>query len=205
MLHLTSKLQPLLTELNLIDIFTSKPSHQHIDIDVDEILKLPQEKRFRKIVEALRMIVADAFAIELLGTDEKTLLVDLGIDSMKAMSLINNIYLYLSCKIPVIAVLDPDANIDKIAEIIVQEFAVSFDACGMVPVDKILDGESTVRIAWDVVFQEQEFESSNKALVHTIETMQPEHEFDRRFRDARFPKDPGVKLTNKSVVFEEEY
>ncbi|XP_071126503.1 mycocerosic acid synthase-like [Mytilus edulis] len=272
MLHLTSKLQPLLTELNLIDIFTSKPSHQHIDIDVDEILKLPQEKRFRKIVEALRMIVADAFAIELLGTDEKTLLVDLGIDSMKAMSLINNIYLYLSCKIPVIAVLDPDANIDKIAEIIVQEFAVSFDACGMVPVDKILgmknyfreryidlnfiekemydcqtrsptnynylqvkvailnestdlktiqqaffklktvyefldsiyiqDGESTVRIAWDVVFQEQEFESSNKALVHTIETMQPEHEFDRRFRDARFPKDPGVKLTNKSVVFE---
>ncbi|XP_071169490.1 probable polyketide synthase 1 [Mytilus edulis] len=124
MKHLHSKIQPLLTELNLKDIFTSKQGNK-INVDVDEILKLPEEKRYAKTVEALGEIVADAFAIELTDINEMTFFVDLGIDSMKGMSLINNIYTYFICKIPIVAVLEQDANINTIARIIVKQMEVA--------------------------------------------------------------------------------
>lgn len=137
MIHLTSKLLPILTELNLLDIFTSKQNNK-INIDIEEIMRLSEEKRQAKIIDALKMIVADAFVIELSSTDETTSFVNLGIDSMKGMSLINNIYEYLSCRIPVIAVLEQDANIESIAKLILQQFAVSSEVSGIVPVDKLL-------------------------------------------------------------------
>ncbi|XP_052069058.1 uncharacterized protein LOC127708261 [Mytilus californianus] len=144
MIHLTSKLLPILTELNLLDIFTAKPINK-INIDIEEIMRLPEEKRHAKIIDALKMIVADAFAIELSSTDEITTFVNLGIDSMKGMSLINNIYEYLSCRIPVIAVLEQEANIESIAKLILQQFAVSSEVSGIVPVDKLRKVKSELK------------------------------------------------------------
>lgn len=123
MLHLTSRLHPILEDLNLLD--TTKIKQNKISyiqfVESEELQTLSTSKKQTKVLETVSQIAADACAVDLSMIKPNTTLVSLGIDSMKGMSFINSVYKYTSCKIPVIAILEEDATIEKIAELIFKQ------------------------------------------------------------------------------------
>jgi acyl carrier protein len=81
-----------------------------------------------KINEIVVLIAADLFSVEVPMIQTTTQFTELGIDSMTGMALINTIYEHLSCKIPIIAVLSEEANIESISTLILHQMSVSSDA-----------------------------------------------------------------------------
>jgi acyl carrier protein len=144
MVHISSKLQPILLELNFMTIFTVKQGTKVI-VDLEELQKLPKDKLYVKINEIVVLIAADLFAVEVPMIQTTTQFTKLGIDSMTGMALINTIYEHLSCKIPIIAVLSEEASIESISMLIIQQMSVSSDVTGMVPVDKMLHLKSEIK------------------------------------------------------------
>ncbi|VDI80301.1 Hypothetical predicted protein [Mytilus galloprovincialis] len=126
MLHLTARLQTILEDLNLIDstvIKQSKISYIKFS-ETDELLTLSTGKKQTKVLETVSQIAADACAVDLSMIQPKTTLLSLGIDSMKGMSFINNVYKYISCKISIIAILEGEATIESISDLIFQQIQI---------------------------------------------------------------------------------
>jgi NAD(P)-dependent dehydrogenase (short-subunit alcohol dehydrogenase family)/acyl carrier protein len=144
MIHISSKLQPILLELNLMTIFTAEQGTKII-VDLKELQKLSKDKLYVKINEIVVLIAADLFALEVPMIQTTTPFTKLGIDSMTGMAFINTIYEHLSCKIPIMAVLSDEANIESISSLILQQMSVSSDVTGMVPVYKMLHLKSEIK------------------------------------------------------------
>ncbi|CAC5403639.1 unnamed protein product [Mytilus coruscus] len=120
MIHLTSRLHPILEDLNLLDttiIKQNKISYIHF-VKSEELQTLSTRQKQTKVLKTVSQIAADTCTIELSIIQPKTTLSSLGIDSMKGMSFINSVYKYTSCKIPVITILEEDATIESIADLI---------------------------------------------------------------------------------------
>ncbi|CAC5378732.1 unnamed protein product [Mytilus coruscus] len=123
MLHLTSRLRPVLEDLNLLNttIIKQKKISYIKFVESEELQTLSTRQKQTKVLKTVSQIAADACAIELSIIQPKTTLSSLGIDSMKGMSFINSVYKYTSCKIPVIAILEEDATIESIADLIFKQ------------------------------------------------------------------------------------
>ncbi|CAC5391511.1 unnamed protein product [Mytilus coruscus] len=126
MYHLTSRLQTILEDLNLIDTTVIKQSKiSYIKLsETEELQTLSTRKKRTKVLETVSQIAADACAVDLSIIQSKTTLSSLGIDSMKGMSFINNVYKYISCKISIIAILEEDATIESISDLIIKQIEI---------------------------------------------------------------------------------
>ena len=79
---------------------------------------MAENERKTKILELVSNIAADVCAVDLSLIQSGTTLLSLGIDSMKGMAFINSVYDHISCKIPVLAVLEEDSTIQSISDLI---------------------------------------------------------------------------------------
>lgn len=75
-------------------------------------------------MRTVSQIAADACAVDLSIIQPKTTLLSLGIDSIKGMSFINNVYKYISCKISIITILEGEASSISISNLIFQQIQI---------------------------------------------------------------------------------
>ncbi|XP_071131485.1 uncharacterized protein [Mytilus edulis] len=138
MLHLTSRLQPILVELNLFDIFTTT-KNIITSIDTQELLKLSTADQMQKILDVVSLIAADICAVEMSVVQPGTKLVALGIDSMKGMAFINAIYEHVSCKIPILAIIEEESSVESVAKLILEQLHSGGENTGFIPIEKMYE------------------------------------------------------------------
>lgn len=123
MLHIASRIQPIIDDLHLHDLTNPKKNKTGFMqvMETEELQNLPSNERKIKVEKIVSHIAADTCAVDITMLKVDTRLASLGIDSMKGMAFINNVYKYVSCKIPILAVMEEESTIGSITTLILEQ------------------------------------------------------------------------------------